>query len=64
MDFKELRLPLLNLRKNIIKVLINFSCGLETFKTANQKYMFDALVKFEYGIDEYSNNELVRWTSL
>lgn len=64
MDFKELRLPLLNLRKNIIKVLINFSCGLETFKTTNQKYMFDALVKFEYGIDEYSNNELVRWTSL
>ncbi|XP_044756174.1 serine-protein kinase ATM isoform X2 [Coccinella septempunctata] len=57
-DFKELRTPLLNLRKNVIKVLVMFSCGLRKFATPNQKFVFDALVKLEYGVDEYSNCDL------
>ncbi|XP_045467917.1 serine-protein kinase ATM isoform X2 [Harmonia axyridis] len=57
-DFKQLKLPLLNLRKLVIKTLVTYSCGLPKLVTYDQKCMFDALVGFKYSIDEYSNCDL------
>ncbi|KAL3277396.1 hypothetical protein HHI36_012745 [Cryptolaemus montrouzieri] len=57
-DFKDLRLPLQNFRIMVIKSLVYYSCGMRTFSSPTEKFMFNALAEFDYNIHEHSSCDL------